>query len=67
LRFIVRQLPKGSVGFYISARRLLNFLFIEAMRSVANWSPALAGIMFAISDPKIACSVDGTHRHPVKY
>jgi AraC-like DNA-binding protein len=64
LRFITRQLPEGTLGSYASVRRLSEVVFIEAVRATAEQSPALAGIVSALSDPKIARGVEAMHRWP---
>lgn len=64
LRLVVRRIFSGEPGSHASVRRLSEILFIETVRATAGQSEALAGILTALGDPKIARAIAVMHKHP---
>ncbi len=62
MRLIVRQMFAGPPGVTASVNRLSEALFIEAVRTCAERDSTLAGIVEAMTDPRIGKALNLMHR-----
>lgn len=61
LRLMARQMGDDNAGSMAVIRRMSEIIFIETIRSSAAQSPQLAGLMEALSDPKISRAIQAMH------
>lgn len=62
LRLMGRQMSEPSPGSLAVVRRMSEIIFIETVRACSAQSPQLAGLIEALSDPKIARAIEAMHR-----
>ncbi|QUL38982.1 AraC family transcriptional regulator [Erythrobacter sp. JK5] len=62
LRLMARQMADANPGSMAVVRRMSEIIFIETVRSSASQSPELAGLMEALSDPRISRAIAAMHR-----
>lgn len=62
LRLMARQMADDNPGSMAVVRRMSEIIFIETVRSSASQSEQLAGLMEALSDPKISRAIQAMHR-----
>ncbi len=62
LRLMARQMADDNPGSMAVVRRMSEIIFIETIRSSASQSEQLAGLMEALSDPKISRAIQAMHR-----
>lgn len=62
LRLMSRQMAEPSPGSLAVVRRMSEIIFIETVRACSSQSPQLAGLIEALSDPKIARAIEAMHR-----
>lgn len=62
LRLMARQMADDNPGSMAVVRRMSEIIFIETVRSSASQSQQLAGLMEALSDPRISRAIQAMHR-----
>ncbi len=62
LRLMARQMADSNPGSMAVVRRMSEIIFIETVRSSASQSQQLAGLLEALSDPKISRAIQAMHR-----
>ena len=62
LRLMGRQMSDDNPGSLAVVRRMSEIIFIETIRCCADQSEHLAGLMEALSDPRISRAIQAMHR-----
>ena len=63
LRLMARQMTDDNPGSLAVVRRMSEIIFIETVRACSSQSSQLAGLMEALSDPKISRALQAMHHN----
>ncbi|MFA6219689.1 MAG: AraC family transcriptional regulator [Erythrobacter sp.] len=63
LRLMARQMAEDNPGSLAVVRRMSEIIFIETVRTSASQSQQLAGLMEALSDPRISRALRAMHHN----